>query len=202
MSVATTTLPEEAVLEVARASFDTDTAVLRRQPRSITDREVQRAWEASVAFYEGQILRRPELYQDDLLRTTATRNLITNTIAAFGLIETETLRASESAAVRRARAFIDDNLRRPITVQDVAHAARLGPRALHDAFRKQRGETPMGYLRAGRLAGARTELLAADASTGLTVGGVAASWGFSNRGRFAAAFRDTFGESPTETLQR
>lgn len=200
-TVETTVVPAAELLSVAQDAFDVaDLGPRRTAPRGVDPFHL-RAWGAGAAFYREQILGRPELYTDDLLRQQATRQLVTSAITTFDLVETMTSTARESAAVRRALAYIDDHLREPMTLQDIAHAARVGPRALQYAFRRQRGETPMDRLRKARMAGAHADLVAADPTAGVTVGAVAVSWGFSNQGRFSAAYRLQYGVSPTATLR-
>jgi len=59
----------------------------------------------------------------------------------------------------------------------------------------------MTYLRDLRLRGVHQELK--DATPGTrTVEGIAYSWGFLHMGRFAASYRRTFGEVPSQTLRR
>ena len=108
---------------------------------------------------------------------------------------------SVTPVLRRAVHFVDDNLDRPITVTDIADAARLSTRGLFAAFRRDLDTTPMEYLRSARVAAAHHELLAADPGVA-TVTDVALRWGFTNAGRFAERYRAAFGESPTDTLRR
>lgn len=63
------------------------------------------------------------------------------------------------------------------------------------------------FGRAGEIAAAIAFLLSDGASDllrgadGLTVADVAMRWGLMHTGRFAAAYRRTYGESPSETLR-
>jgi transcriptional regulator GlxA family with amidase domain len=102
-------------------------------------------------------------------------------------------------AVRRAVMFIQANLLEHVTAVDVAAAAGASPRALQLAFRRALDLTPMEYVRDARLAGAHAQLLV-DSYT--SVGQIALKWGFSNQGRFAAAYRERYGETPTQTRGR
>lgn len=105
------------------------------------------------------------------------------------------------AAVRRAMAYMDDYADRPITLSDVARAARVSPRALQEAFRRHAGTTPLGYLRDARLARAHRALATANQVGGGTVTQVAQAWGFSNMGRFAALYQRRYGQPPSHTLR-
>jgi transcriptional regulator GlxA family with amidase domain len=71
---------------------------------------------------------------------------------------------------------------------------------LFRAFDKLRGCSPMAFARQVRLERARGLLLKPDDASSVT--GIALMCGFSNLGHFAAAYRDRFGELPSQTLQR
>jgi AraC-like DNA-binding protein len=104
--------------------------------------------------------------------------------------------------VRRVLELIDSTPQKAFTVADLAVHAGVSERSLHAAFRRQLGTSPMSYVRRRRLEQARDELLHLDRVTGATVTDVALRHGFSHTGRFAAASRQRFGESPSTTLRR
>ncbi|MEX3656893.1 MULTISPECIES: helix-turn-helix transcriptional regulator [Mycolicibacterium] len=108
-------------------------------------------------------------------------------------------RDAKPALLRRAIAYIEANADRDIALADIAEAVYVTPRALQYMFRRHLELSPMGYLRQVRLSHARQQLLNADPAT-TTVQAVAARWGFAHTGRFAAAYRRTFGENPSDTL--
>lgn len=104
------------------------------------------------------------------------------------------------ASLRRALAFIDDHHDADIGLPEIASAARVSPRALQQAFREYLNTTPHAYLRRARLAAAHRDLQRADPDSGTTVTDIAARWGFTNPGRFAAAYRQLYGRLPSHTL--
>jgi AraC-like DNA-binding protein len=104
--------------------------------------------------------------------------------------------------VRRVVELIDATPAKSFTVADLALYAGVSERSLHAAFRRQLGTSPMSYLRHRRLDDAHTELLHLDPTTGAKVTDVALRHGFTHTGRFAAAYRQRFGESPSTTLRR
>lgn len=104
--------------------------------------------------------------------------------------------------VQRVVELIDSAPEKSFTVGDLAMYAGVSERSLHAAFRKQLGTSPMSYVRRRRLEQARDELLELDPSAGVTVTEVALRHGFGHTGRFAAAYRTSFGESPSVTLRR
>jgi len=103
--------------------------------------------------------------------------------------------------LRRAVEFIEFNVSYDISTSDIAAALPITPRELLDLFRRHLDTTPMAYLRAVRLAGARRDLLAADPGDGTTVTAAATRWGFAHQGRFGATYRRAYGESPGRTLR-
>lgn len=104
------------------------------------------------------------------------------------------------AALRRTVDYLERHAAEPLTLADIVTASGIGPRALQENFRRHCGTTPTGYLRRIRLDRAHRELQAADPTHGTTVAAVAARWGFAHPGRFAAAYRRTYGRTPQQTL--
>jgi AraC-like DNA-binding protein len=102
--------------------------------------------------------------------------------------------------VLRAERQMREQLPVALTIADLADAAGVSARALHDGFRRFRSTTPIRYLTAMRLAAARRRLR--EAEPGLTVSRAAAEVGFLQFGRFAGLYRETFGELPSVTLRR
>lgn len=102
--------------------------------------------------------------------------------------------------MRKAAEFIEANLSEPIGIEEIVRASGASMRSLYAGFRRFRGTSPMEFLRTQRLKRVRDDLREASGST--TVSGVAARWGFYQFGRFAAQYRQLFGETPSATLRR
>jgi AraC-like DNA-binding protein len=90
---------------------------------------------------------------------------------------------------------------RQYTVTDLAAIAGVGVRVLQESFRQHVGMSPLTYLRRLRLDGVHAELSRAEDPWQVSVGDVAYRWGFTHLGRFAGAYRDRFGVSPSQTLR-
>ncbi|MGK8523308.1 helix-turn-helix transcriptional regulator [Nocardia asteroides] len=103
--------------------------------------------------------------------------------------------------VRRALAYLESHVRDDIAIADIAAAAYVTPRALQLAFRRHLDTTPMAYLRRLRLRGAHEQLRDRSPDDGHTVTSIASNWGFAHPGRFATAYRQTYGRTPHTTLQ-
>jgi AraC-like DNA-binding protein len=104
--------------------------------------------------------------------------------------------------VRRVVDLIESSPGTAFTVADLASFAGVSERSLHAAFRRQLGTSPMSYLRDRRLEQAHDTLVELDPAEGVKVIDVALRFGFPHAGRFAAAYRARFGESPSITLRR
>jgi AraC-like DNA-binding protein len=108
------------------------------------------------------------------------------------------------AAVNRAVDLLEAEPELPWTVVDLARRVGLSTRALQYGFAAQAGRSPMAYLRQVRLQRADADLRAAAGAplaAGPGVASIASRWGFTNFGRFAAAYRARYGCTPSETLR-
>jgi transcriptional regulator GlxA family with amidase domain len=106
-----------------------------------------------------------------------------------------------AGARRRAEEFLAAQMEKPVSLAEVANLAGVSTKTLTRIFRRQHGVGPMAFLRRRRLEAARGHLLAA-APGQVTVSDVALRYGFEHHGRFAASYREAFGERPSETLSR
>ena len=77
----------------------------------------------------------------------------------------------------------------------------VSERTLQYAFRDIMGMSPLTYLHRLRLHRARDELRKTDSSD-TTVTDVAMRWGFWHFGEFSRAYKNCFGEVPSQTLRQ
>lgn len=101
--------------------------------------------------------------------------------------------------VKRAKAYIDEHACEPITLAGIAEAAGVPVRTLLDSFQRYSHASPMQIVRESRLERARDMLLRARETE--RVADIALGCGFANLGRFANAYREKFGETPSATLR-
>ncbi|WAC54817.1 AraC family transcriptional regulator [Gordonia sp. SL306] len=87
---------------------------------------------------------------------------------------------------------------RPWTASDMAQAAGVSVRRLQEGFREYVGKTPRECLTEIRLAAVHDELTRDRA---ISVTDSAMKWGFTHTGRFAAAFRQRYGVSPSQVVR-
>lgn len=93
----------------------------------------------------------------------------------------------------RVRDLADGRYAEPLTVADLAAAARLSPAHFSREFRKAFGESPHQYLLTRRLERAASLLRCTDWS----VARVCVSVGLTSIGSFTVSFRRMFGMPPT-----
>jgi AraC-like DNA-binding protein len=156
-----------------------DTAA--RQPALFNDREDQRA-AAQVEMVET------------LLATLAT----TRDFEATGA---DRVHQSQILVVKASEDYALSHVDDRIYVTDLCRAAGVSERALEYAFKEVMGLTPMAYLVRLRLHRARQALLAGTHGS-TTVSAVALDWGFWHFGDFSRAYKECFGELPSDTLRR
>jgi AraC-like DNA-binding protein len=152
--------------------------------------------------------RQPDLFNNNRdERVAAHVELLETLLATLG--ETNGFEADRSDRTRQAQSRIvktaeDYALSRAgdrLYVSDLCRAAAVSERTLENAFREVMGMTPMAYLVRLRLHRVRQSLLAGTQGT-TTVSAEAMKWGFWHFGEFSRAYKDCFGELPSDTLRR
>lgn len=101
--------------------------------------------------------------------------------------------------VARARAYIIENLNRPLRIDEIAKAAYASRRTVYRAFKEVLDETPHSYVRKLRLHRIRHDLIS-DAERTCTIALVSNRWGIGELGRLSGWYRELFGERPSKTL--
>lgn len=97
-----------------------------------------------------------------------------------------------SDRVRRALAYARENLRNPLSVEELAEAASLSPRQFSRVFRQETGQSPAKAVEMLRLEAARFML--EDGRHSLDI--VARDAGFADRDRMRRAFLRNYGQPP------
>jgi AraC-like DNA-binding protein len=109
-------------------------------------------------------------------------------------------RPGRPGAVRDAMDIIEAGPHLPLTTSTLAKQCHVSARTLQEGFRRQLGMSPMAYLRVVRLRRAHRDLRSADPSSS-SVASIAHRWGFTHLGRFAAAHKTMFGQTPRQALR-
>ena len=103
-------------------------------------------------------------------------------------------------SIEQIKQRINQEIHSDLTVSKLAAFVGLGTRALQKQFLKYLNISPLVYLREQRLEAARQVL--GDPRNRESVTEVATALKFHHLGRFAAAYRKKFGETPSGTLAR
>lgn len=104
-------------------------------------------------------------------------------------------------ALERALFTIHAAQGEPVGLQTLAAISGVTGRSLQQSFRDSVGMSPMAYQLRSRLERVRNELLFREpAST--KIADIAAKYGFTHLGRFAAQYAREFDERPSDTLRR
>ena len=206
--------PDIANLAIARSAVDAraraitgrDDFAVRFTGTAPVDEQMEAVWRNTVAYAARTVQALPLTADCSLARAAVVDLVATMLLRAF---PNTTLDAANrldiggprGSALRRALRYIDEHVDAELTVVEIAEAARLSPRGLYAAFRRDLGTTPMHHVRSVRLVAARDALRGA-APTETTVEAVALRHGFPDAARFARRYATVFGETPAETLQR
>jgi AraC-like DNA-binding protein len=97
--------------------------------------------------------------------------------------------------------FLETHPDQPLYLAEICAAIGVAERTLRVACEEHLGMGPIRFLALRRMHLVRRALLQADPST-KTVTRVATDHGFWELGRFSVAYRDLFGESPSDSLRR
>jgi AraC-like DNA-binding protein len=149
-----------------------------------------------LAVAASDILAHPEVakaIEQELVRAMIA--CLTNTEAV------ERSRPSQQAVIRRFEQALEANQDTPLYITDICAAIGVRERTLRNLCSEHLGLSPHRYLWLRRMHQARRALTLAD-PTARTVTEVANDHGFAELGRFAVAYRQLFGETPSMTLRR
>ena len=156
---------------------------------------------ATAGFLYAELARPGGLATMPSARAEMEAALMTQLLTAIPNALTSALAGRAAPAgrsrVREALDLLDSRPDAITSTADLAAAVGIGERALQAGFRDVVGCSPMTYLRGVRLDQVRAELSAGGG--GVTE--IAGRWGFFHPGRFAAQYRDRFGERPSDTVR-
>ena len=151
--------------------------------------------------------RQPELFNDRReTRVAAQAELLELLLAALSATadyqppRSDDTRSAQSRIVKHAEDYALAHMGDHLYVTDLCKAAGVSERSLEYAFKGIMGMTPVAYLTRVRLHRVRQALQAATVGS-TTVSVEALNGGFWHFGEFSRAYRDCFGELPSETLR-
>lgn len=154
------------------------------------------------------VTEQPELFNQSPERRAAVRHdLLETLLATLGtssrveLERRDRTRRMQSDIVRAAEQYALAHIDQRPYVKDLCQAAGVSERSLEYAFRAEMGLSPTAYLTRTRLHRVREALLH-HTQMPTTVTHEALRWGFWHFGEFAKAYKECFGELPSDTLRR
>ena len=110
------------------------------------------------------------------------------------------VRPASRRLVLEAERFFRERAPSGTTVSEVATELGVSIRSLQAGFREWRSTTPSSFLKRARLEAAHVALRTGGETTSVT--DIALTMGFAHLGRFSAAYKAAFDESPVSTLRR
>lgn len=110
-------------------------------------------------------------------------------------------RKTYGSIVRQVQEYALANIGDALQTADLCNFAGVSERTLQYAFQEILNLSPIAFLTRLRLHRARRTLRAENRET-TTVSAVAAEWGFWHFGEFSRAYKNCFGELPSDTLNR
>jgi AraC-like DNA-binding protein len=106
----------------------------------------------------------------------------------------------QSGCFTRLVQFIDDNIKKNITADDLAKFAKISPRSLYLIFEKNAQTTPKNFIRQKKLEQVYLTLMN-PAHDLINVTAVAMDYGFYHLGRFSEFYKTTYGILPSQSLR-
>lgn len=103
--------------------------------------------------------------------------------------------------VKRTTEYILNNIRNSLTADELVQQSGVSIRTLQNGFKKTHGLGPMAFVRQKKLDSIYRELHRSSAA-GIKISALAKQWGFSHASHFARIYKNQFGESPSETLEK
>ncbi|MCP2072572.1 UNVERIFIED_ORG: AraC-like DNA-binding protein [Pseudomonas lini] len=108
--------------------------------------------------------------------------------------------STRSFIVEKCHRLATAELNNVPSVDELCQRLQVSRRTVQNSFRSVAETTPINYLRSVRLNGVRRTLMSTRAAH-LSIGDVAAQWGFYHLSHFAAEYQELFAELPSHTAR-
>jgi AraC-like DNA-binding protein len=170
--------------------------VLRASPIAAAHLLYLHSKACGLAETRHEIVRHPEVVralEQEMLHA------LVNCLTADDAYGDLAARRHRSDIMIRFEEVLTAHICRPLSTSELCAAVGVPARTLRMCCTEFLGMGPSRYLRLRRLNLARAALRRADPATDIAL--IARRYGFSELGRFAAAYRAAFGENPSATLR-
>lgn len=174
------------------------------EPLQVDEARARQLYDWGKRLVDTVVLDPVLFNESEAERAAAEAELIETLLAALDVADdfepsrSDRTRQAQSLIVKTAEDHALSQTGASFYVTDLCKAAGVSERTLEYAFKAILGMTPMAYLIRLRLHRVRQALLSAPPGT--TVSTVALKWGFWHFGDFARAYKECFGELPSDTL--
>jgi AraC-like DNA-binding protein len=109
--------------------------------------------------------------------------------------------SQQSVSFDRLVDYIEENIKRDISVEELARYAHLSVRSLYLLFEKNINTTPKNFIRQKKLEAVYSQIMD-PASHIANITAVAMDYGFTHLGRFSECYKTAFGMLPSESLKQ
>lgn len=106
----------------------------------------------------------------------------------------------QSVSFDRLARYVEENVKRDISVEELARHAHMSVRSLYMLFEKHAKTTPKNFIRQKKLEGVYATLMD-PACQVANITAVALDYGFTHLGRFSEFYKTTFGVLPSDSLR-
>lgn len=160
----------------------------------------------TVTHVEHLAMNEPDLMDDPIVNQNIEHSLINAWVNAYlstipepRIMKLEKTRVRIQEDLIHLQDYIHLHNDEPIYLLDLCAAVGVSMRQLNYIFQSHYGVSPMLYLKKHRLSVVRKILKASSKETS-SIKQIALSNGFSELGRFANEYRQTYGEAPSQTM--
>ena len=108
---------------------------------------------------------------------------------------------AETNHILKARKILEDNVDNLYKISELIDTMDISGRVLQYSFKKDLGLSPKQYLQYLRLSAVRKELLQRR-NEAINISDIIAKYGFFHPSAFTVAYKNFFGETPTQTLSK
>ncbi|MDO6683364.1 helix-turn-helix domain-containing protein [Oceanobacter sp. 5_MG-2023] len=106
---------------------------------------------------------------------------------------------SKHPQIEQVRQLVMTHITEDFDLRDIASACKVSVKTLYNLFNRELGITPSVFIRHRKLEAAYADIQHCPEHN---ITHIATRYGFTNLSRFAAYFREQYGESPSETLRK
>ena len=167
-----------------------------------SDKAVQQIWINHIINLSRILTTQPIMATNNKIFQSHLEATMSLMLGLFRSNYTEALNSPKDTAtstrIKKAKDYIHANIRKNISVNDVANAACISPRALQYSFRDIVGISPSKYIRQIKLDAVKKALESAGPDENVT--NILGDFEITSFGHFSKFYKETFGCTPKITL--